>query len=73
MDLRLSAEEAEFLREVLEERHNELFREISRAQHHHFKTALRQKEALLNSVLNRLSTLLEDYSSSNLNLTLGGR
>jgi hypothetical protein len=60
MELRLSPEEAELVREILADRHSELFRDISRAQHHHFKTALRQKEVLLDAVVHRLDALLEE-------------
>ncbi|HKT88592.1 MAG TPA: hypothetical protein VJQ59_09165 [Candidatus Sulfotelmatobacter sp.] len=60
MDLRLSPEEAGLLREILADRHAELFREISRPEHHHFKTALRQKEALVAAVAHKLDALLEE-------------
>ncbi len=59
MELLLSPEEAELVREILEDRHSELYREISRARHHDFKIALRQKEALLDSVVKNLNALLE--------------
>ena len=72
MELILSAEEAELVREILSDRHSELFRDISRAQHHDFKTALREKETLLDSVVNKLNALLEaPHAASSLDLTLG--
>ena len=60
MQLKLSPEEAELIREVLVDRHTELFREISRAQHRDFRVALKQKEALLDSTIVRLNALLEE-------------
>jgi hypothetical protein len=43
--------------EVLEDRQRELLREISRAMHHEFKTALKDNEKLLESILNKLRTM----------------
>jgi hypothetical protein len=60
MDLRLSPEEAELMREILSERQGEMFRQISRTQHRDFKTTLRQKESLLDSVVHKLDVLLEE-------------
>lgn len=60
MQLRLSPEEAELIRQILVDRHTELFREISRAQHRDFRVALRQKEALLDSTIARLNALIEE-------------
>jgi hypothetical protein len=72
MQLTLSLEQVELVREILQDRHKELFREISRAQHHDFKTALRRKEALLNAVLDQLQGILEEYgAAANVDLTLG--
>jgi len=59
MELQLSPEEGELLRAILADHHSELFREISRTEHHHFKTGLRQKEATLDSIRKRLEGLLE--------------
>jgi len=54
MELVLNSEEGRFLMEVLEERHRELLREISRTSHHDFKLILKNNEKLLESVLNKL-------------------
>ena len=59
MELQLSPEEAALLREILAERHGELFREISRTEHHHFKITLRQKETLVASIARKIDNLLE--------------
>jgi hypothetical protein len=55
MELVLNSEERKLVTEILEERHREFLREISRAKHHHqFKIALKNNEKLLDSVLNKL-------------------
>jgi len=54
MELRLSTEEQQLLLEILEQRHRELLKEISRTDHHQFKQALRKNEQLFDSMLNRL-------------------
>ena len=54
MELMLSSAERELLMEVLEERHRGLLQEISRARHHEFKSALKNKEKLLESMVNKL-------------------
>ena len=54
MELTLTSAERELLMEVLEEHHRELLREISRARHHEFKSALKHKEKLLETMINRL-------------------
>ena len=54
MELVLNSEEGRFLMEVLEERHRELLREISRTSHHDFKLILKNNEKLRESVLNKL-------------------
>jgi len=53
VSLALSAEERELIQEILEERHRTLLVEISHTDHHHFKTVLRKKAELLESVLSR--------------------
>lgn len=55
--LRLTAEEADFLTHILEERHKELLSEIHHAHHHDFKVVLRDREKLLESLLEKLSTV----------------
>jgi hypothetical protein len=55
VELVLNSEEKKLLIDVLEERHREFLREISRSHHHHeLKTGLRFNEKLLESVLNKL-------------------
>ena len=54
VSLALSEEERELIQEILEQRHRTLLVEISHTDHHHFKTVLRKKAALLESVLSRL-------------------
>ena len=71
MDLRLSPGEAELLREILADRHAELFREISRTEHHPFKIALRQKEALVAAIVHKLDTLLDESCAFSNDPTLG--
>jgi hypothetical protein len=54
MELTLTIEEWELLLEILGERHLALLREISHTDHREFKLALRKREKLLESVMNRL-------------------
>ena len=56
MNLMLNSEEAEFLREILNEHQAALLREISRADHRDFKHELQQKETLLESLLTKLKS-----------------
>lgn len=53
VSLTLSEEERELIQEVLEEQHRTLLNEIAHTDHHHFKTVLRKKADMLESVLNR--------------------
>lgn len=57
MELILTAEEKELLMGILEERHRELLREISRTDRHEFKLVLRKNEKLLESVVNKLRAM----------------
>jgi hypothetical protein len=54
MGLTLTVEEWELLSEILGERHRALLREISHTDHREFKLALRKREKLLESIVNRL-------------------
>jgi hypothetical protein len=54
LSLSLTDEERDLVQEVLEERHRTLLLEIAHTDHHHFKTVLRKKAELLESVLSRL-------------------
>jgi hypothetical protein len=57
MELTLTTEEWELLLEILGERHSALLREISHTDHREFKLALRRREQLLESVVNRLRVM----------------
>jgi hypothetical protein len=54
MEISLTTKEKELLIDVLEERHRELLREISRTTHNQFKLALKDNEKLLRSVIDKL-------------------
>jgi hypothetical protein len=54
MELALTSDERELLMEILEEHHREFLREIARSKHHEFKLALKSKEKLLVSVIEKL-------------------
>lgn len=54
MELMLTNEERELLLEILEDHHRELFREIAQTDHREFKSVLKNKETLLESVINKL-------------------
>lgn len=54
MELNLTPDEHGFILEVLQERQRELLREISRTDYHQFRAILRQKEVMLESVLEKL-------------------
>jgi len=56
VELILSTHEQELLKEVLEEHHRELLLEISRTDHHDFKRMLKDKEQVVESLLERLGT-----------------
>jgi len=57
MELTLTVEEWELLLEILDERHSALMREISHTDHREFKVALRKREKVLESVVNRLRVM----------------
>jgi hypothetical protein len=57
MELTLTIEEWELLLEILGERHLALLKEISHTDHREFKLALRRREKLLESVMNRLRAM----------------
>jgi hypothetical protein len=54
MELILSDEEQEFLANVLEQRHQELLKEIAHTDRREFKLALRRNEQTLDSLISRL-------------------
>ena len=55
MNLLLNAEEEELVRELLTERQRVLLAEISRAEHYDFRRSLQHKEALLESLITKLT------------------
>jgi len=55
LSLTLSAEERAFLFDILEERLRMLLQEIDHADHHDFKIALKSKERMLESLLDRMA------------------
>lgn len=57
MELILTTEEKDLVMGILEERHRELLREISRTDRHEFKLVLRKNEKLLESVVNKLRAM----------------
>ena len=54
MELLLTSDERELLTEILEERQRELLREIAKAHHRDFRVALQKKEALLQTMLEKM-------------------
>ncbi len=55
MQLHLTPEEHELLVIILQERYRELMKEIRHAHHHHsFRDTLREREKLLESVMQKL-------------------
>jgi hypothetical protein len=54
MELTLTPEERELLLSILEQRHQEILKEIWHTHHREFKASLRRNEKLLESVLDRL-------------------
>ena len=54
MELTLSAEEQEFLSNILDQRHRELLNEVAHTEHREFKHELLKDEKLLDSLVCRL-------------------
>ena len=54
ISLELTSEEKDLVQEILEERHRTLLIEIAHTDHHHFKTVVRKKVDLLESILSRV-------------------
>ncbi len=57
MELTLTSEERDLLIAILEEHQRELLQEIARAAHHQFKAGLKNKEQLLEVLLEKLRTM----------------
>lgn len=61
MEITLNLEEAEVLSELLETRHHELLREISRNHNHpEFRAGLRETAAVLESVMNKVNGVVAE-------------
>jgi hypothetical protein len=54
MELQLTPEERHLLAEIIEERYRELRKEIFRTDHHDFKVVLRERERMLERLLEKL-------------------
>jgi len=54
MELRLTEKEHELLLEILQEQHKHLLREIAKADHHEFRTALRQRCDALEGIMRKV-------------------
>ena len=54
MELIITTDEKELLKQILEERHHELRKEIFHTDHHQFKQVLKDKERLMESLLEKL-------------------
>jgi hypothetical protein len=57
MELTLTSAEREVLLELLKEHHRVLFREICRTDHREFRSVLKNREKLLDSVICKLETV----------------
>ena len=55
--MELTSAEYELLLEILKEHHRELFREIARTDHREFRSVLKNKEKLLESVISKLEVV----------------
>lgn len=61
MEITLGLEEAELLSELLETRHRDLLREISRSHNHpEFRSALRENAAILESIINKVHEVIAE-------------
>jgi len=54
MELTLTNAEGELLLEILKQHHRELFREIARTDHRELKLVLKNKETILDALVNKL-------------------
>ena len=55
MEFEITSQEQALLVTILTERQRELLREISRAEFHHFRRELQEREAVLESLLRKLT------------------
>jgi cation transport regulator ChaB len=54
MEILLTPEERELVREILQERQRELLKEIFHTDHHEYRDGLRRREKLLEGVVTKL-------------------
>jgi hypothetical protein len=54
MELRLTAEEEDLLRDLLQEHQTHLLREIAKADHHEFRAGLRRRCTVLEAILDKM-------------------
>ncbi len=54
MELRLTTEEEDLLRDLLREHHTHLLREIAKADHHEFRKGLRNRCTMLEAIIDKL-------------------
>lgn len=64
MELTLTSAEREVLLEILIGHHRELFREICRTDHREFKSVLKNREKLLDSVICKLEIVQPGEATS---------
>jgi len=57
MELRLTSREEDLLRELLEEHQKHLLHEINKADHHEFKTNLRNRCTLVEGMIEKLQAV----------------
>jgi hypothetical protein len=63
MDTPFTPQEQALLVTILEERQRELLLEISRAELHHFRHELQEREALLESLLRKLTPEAQELAA----------
>jgi hypothetical protein len=57
MELRLTDKEEELLRELLQEHEKHLLHEINKADHHEFKTGLRNRCTMVEGLIEKLQAV----------------
>ena len=57
MELRLTGKEEDLLRELLEEHQKHLLHEINKADHHEFKTSLRNRCTVVEGMIEKLQAV----------------
>ena len=57
MELRLTDQEEELLRELLQEHHKHLLHEIAKADHYEFRAGLRNRCTLLEGMMHKLQVV----------------